>query len=433
LVLRAKADILGGHHGGLVHLHPPLDIDLVARWLNTEPMGMTAGESRELEMWLLSLSDEDAVEQQIARHLSGTLQTFSEFHRFTDSDCTDTALKKWREGVEKLCTAARREASGWSELLGQCCESQNLILLTTLSLTLKNLADTMSLSRKTSVLINQLCKRCGEWCSDFPVLPAADRSVHSADYIHKSFSSDVAERFGQLSLVLTHSDVSDRGQVDVVSDITKLAQQFDSGWPVDTTFMLSGLNALEELAASVGDVGTVVRDAICDLQRATLSTLQSTVDHSTPPETDQLDGIAEPLLGWLRSVSTEFTKAYLSSLYSSVAETDGSAENVIPVLLSTLVGLNRQMAEPEFDNRQAVELQKRMHVIIEEHGLTVVDVDLIGKSVAEVRQLVQIYRAYSTNSLPSDHIISVRQPGYLSKDVDGNTVVIRLAEVIVSA
>jgi hypothetical protein len=138
------------------------------------------------------------------------------------------------------------------------------------------------------------------------------------------------------------------------------------------------------------------------------------------------------LAHWVRLGRTEIRTGYLPSLESTNSHADTSVHRAVSRLLEMLIGLIRQNAESTLKNADCRYLRSRIHRILESQGFVVLEQELIGKAVTDVRNCVSINRSYQTTSYPPDQIISVRQPGYLMRGPTGETSVIRSAEVNIS-
>ena len=445
-------------------------MDLVLLWLGGDHAGGAACDVKLLELWLCSNPDDDEVDHCLSTSLMTLLACLAELREKMPQDCMpemNRDLYDWSGGVDRIVSCMSQDGANWHDSVGRFCETGDRLLISMLGMALGRLTEQFSVPAAVREIADALCRDSMRWCDCMPVPPAAGRSQLPADYVQHcrqprltavlQLLADAMATWddGMLDRMTHQSDTQGRrfGTVDAdeliiaCEELSAVVREFLDGWPVERTRMERPLKLLLRARPSEGDckTGTSVATtplAFNDLAQAAREL--ATTSEPSPCEEGPIAGeIAHSPAGlservrqvvdWLRTRDASLRSRCSGTLDRIVQSAEAGGDDPANDLLDLLFKLDDELCVSSALNADALSLRNRLQsILIENLNFLVLGDDLVGKPLDSIQKHVTVNGSCSSPSLPANHVISVRRPGYLFRASNGTTSLVRPAEVNVS-
>ena len=445
-------------------------LELLLLWLDGDEGTGSVEDVQPLITWLQSEQDEARLDQFLSRSLMTHLICVSELRQWLMSsdecDCSGIQLE-WLNCVERVSRCIPGQGGDWYQAAGDLCQEHDPFLSAILGAALEPLTDVFNLPVKVQQLVTSV--RCGSQhrYERLPVPPAVGRSSMVADYVHRSRDETLYDALGPLVTTLTVWDEQTLerfasppdtmvapGKIDIdavhigCDDLTELSREFLNGWPVERKRLKQPLALLQKVFADNQEnndeeskaIGVLLHQAAGALEISTKPAGETDSQDigspvpSTCCEPSNITASLEELAACLKSRSVAEPSHCCTTLTDLISSTNYDRENLANEMLDLLVELNKELCESTSNQSGTLALRNRIHnILVEQLSFRVLgDDDLVGKPIEDVRDWVTIHSSYEFPSLPANYIISVRQPGYLFRLGNGDTSLVRPAEVNVS-
>ncbi|HQX51120.1 MAG TPA: hypothetical protein PLY87_23475 [Planctomycetaceae bacterium] len=440
-------------------------LELVLLWLSGEHTGLSFDDAHNLEVWLCSTSDETELNHCLGDALLATLTCLAEIRQRTPDEQIqngERGLQDWASAVMRLVDLVSPDCKDWSHALGAACEKGDRLLISLLGVAIAQAGEQFSMPTAIRKIVDKASCAGRKWCEKMPVPPAPNRSMLAADYFYggrnegdnarlKSLAARLAKQDDQLLQQFfgeSHPD-GRSGRLDeddliiALEDLSSVVNQCVHGWPMEVSRLAGPLERLQrhldtvtdDLAEVSGDVAPLGK-ALRQLE-ACLAASRQPVAVNSAANPESLNAVSnaavllKELAHWLTTRTAAFYARYSGIFSDLIPEAEQSNGDISTPLLDLLIGLNSELSEPSSHQEELRSMRDRIHKILQTQNLIVLDDALVGKPLSAVRKHVTVFRSYPSSSIPSDHVISVRQPGYLLQS-GADSCLIRPAEVNIS-
>lgn len=442
---------------------PAGTLDLFAMWLESSAKALPGNQARQVEMWLYSADDEQSFENQLCDALIEILECLHSLVQQVAADDSPEGerLNKWFDGVNELIRPLQPKCQSWCDAYAQLCDQNRPLFSAVLCACLERIADIHPPDPDVQPAIDQLMARFRKPFDDLPVPPAEDTPVSASAYVQKDADPELHSRLQPLLAEFLcgsesieealmrewdgGNDASDASSQDAliiaVENLSHVLNQYETGWPIQYSHIREPVESLEQLLSSrsiQGATSANLRNLIAALQSDTpppaARKLRHIAPQSTAAKTDA--GITEnhslaPFVQWLQKQPAAFAQPLLQRFQAQLTRPSSDAA-LSRFLLTVLIDINESLTETTGFRDAFRQLREQIHSYLRGRDFRILGDELVGKPVPEVRRYISVFRAYPSESYPSNHVISVRQPGYALRNRDGEVSVVRPAQVCVS-
>ena len=442
-------------------------LELVLTWLSSELARPGSDEACALESWLQSGRDETALELCLSRSLLSALKCMEELWYWMAKDHfregRHRVLQEWINSFSRLVDRIPPGCTDWCQSFREACKEGDRMLIAILGAALAKACEQFPMSAAARTVAVRACYEARKWCEKFPVPPAPNRSMSPEDYFFcdrhealfktlESLATALASRGDQVLFQLISQSRPERNsgtldEDDLVITLEALSSaltEFLNGWPVEFVrlgeplLLLRGFFGTDGATAPaaaelIGLVGRSLREfEACAAVSRKSSIPDSLTELESTNDATGITGLLKELITWLSKQNPRLLSRYHDNLCEITRAAEKSEREVSTLLLDMLIEFNTELCVPSSEHEELRRVRDRIHRILKTLNFVVLDEVLIGKPLSAVRHQVNVFRSYPSSSLPSDHVISVRQPGYLLSSGAGDLCLVRPAEVNVS-
>jgi len=446
-------------------------LDLLLLWLDAGHETLLEEELQPLITWLISVPDETKLDWCLSQTLIAYFDCLVELSHWVTNDYEPehgTSQREWLGSIERVSKCVPRGSADWYQTASTLCHRQDDFLNATLGQAIETLPEYFGLPAEVHQLITLVRRTSQKKYEHWPVPPADGRSVLTTDYVHRGSDKSLHVLLEKLIKILlgwdeeTLDDVARRSiaanassieyDVDAVliasDNIVEVASEFIDGWPVERERLQRPLASLKRFVANTSDnsIATVAStekllNQINEKLKVDSTDLCETKaqqnappDSLINPELLDVDKKLTALVDSIQSRNFSVESRFLSTLTNLIRKTISEREERTDGILDLLVELNEDLSGTAEHETELLYLRNQLHgILVENLNFRVLNDDnLVGQSLDGVRDWVTIYRSYDSTSLPANHIISVRCPGYLVRSSNGASNLVRPAEVNVS-